>query len=446
MDPKSPLRISLATLGCKTNQNDAASLRTELVSQGHQIVPWQESADAVIIHTCTVTHKTDYQSRQLIRRAIAKNPSARIVVTGCYAQVSPQAIQDIPGVNFIVGLGERARIPGLVCAENTSESPKVLLSAMEEKRAFEAEPVPFFSDRSRAYLKIQDGCNSFCSYCIVPYARGRNRSLPLDSAVARVKELQAAGYKEVILTGIHLGTYGEDLQPPLHLCSLLQALEEEGLSLRLRLSSIEPAEFSPSLIAFLARSRILCPHLHIPLQSGDDRILKKMNRHYSTAFFEALVHRLVESIPDLAIGLDIIGGFPGEDERAFQNTLQLIAGLPIAYLHVFPFSRRKGTPAADMPDQVSSPVIKMRCRQLRALGERKRRQFYESFQGKILRVLIESKRDRATGFLKGYSRNYIPVLLHGEEKLVHQEIAAIVLQVEQNQVLGEMRQAGSDSL
>jgi len=438
MDRKSPVKISMVTLGCKTNQNDAASLRAELVLQGHQIVPWREPADAVIIHTCTVTQKTDYQSRQLIRQATAKNPSARVIVTGCYAQVSPQAIQDIPGVHFIVGLGERDKIPELVSSEKRFGNPQVLLSPMENQQTFKAEPVPLFPDRSRAYLKIQDGCNSFCSYCIVPYARGRNRSLPLELAVARAEKIQAAGYKEIILTGIHLGTYGEDLQPPLHLLDLLQALEEKRLLLRLRLSSIEPAEFSPSLIAFLARSRILCPHLHIPLQSGDDRILAKMNRRYSAAFFEDLVHRLAESIPDLAIGIDIIGGFPGEDERAFQNTLKLIGRLPIAYLHVFPFSRRKGTPAAAMPGQVSSQEIKTRCQQLRALGEEKRRRFYESFQGRRLRVLIESKRDRATGLLKGYSRNYIPVLLRGEENLIHQEVEAKVVKVQRSQVFGEL--------
>ena len=435
----------MVTLGCKTNQNDAASLGAELLSQGHQIVPWRESADAVIIHTCTVTQKTDYQSRQLIRQAMAKNPAARVIVTGCYAQVSPQAIQDIPGVHFIVGLGERDKIPGLVSSPEQQGKPQVLLSPVEDQQTFQAEPVPLFPDRSRAYLKIQDGCNSFCSYCIVPYARGRNRSLPLELAVARAEKLQAAGYKEIILTGIHLGTYGNDLQPPLYLLDLLQALEEKGPLLRLRLSSIEPAEFSPSLIAFLARSRILCPHLHIPLQSGDDRILANMNRHYSAAFFQDLAHRLGESIPDLAIGADIIGGFPGEDERAFQNTLKLIERLPIAYLHVFPFSKRKGTPAASMPGQVSPQVIKARCQRLRALGEEKRRRFYESYQGKRLRVLVESKRDRETGLLKGYSRNYIPVLLHGEENLIHQEVEATVMRVQQRQVFGELesRRAGS---
>ncbi|HXZ35139.1 MAG TPA: tRNA (N(6)-L-threonylcarbamoyladenosine(37)-C(2))-methylthiotransferase MtaB, partial [Thermodesulfobacteriota bacterium] len=361
MDRKSPLKIALITLGCKTNQSDAASLAAELLMQGHRIVPSSQTADVIIIHTCTVTQKTDYQSRQIIRRMAAKNPRGQVVVTGCYAQVSPESLQAIPGVDYVVGMAERKRIPGIIIAKEKSRKAAVLISPVEKQKSFEEWMLPHFHDRTRAFLKVQDGCNSYCSYCIVPYARGRNRSLPLERVLFQARGLAAQGFKEIVLTGIHLGTYGEDLLPPPSLLILLKELERQNLSLRLRLSSIEPREFNPPLMEYLASSRRVCPHLHIPLQSGDDRILRRMNRNYSSAFFADLVNRLAQTIPGAAIGADVIGGFPGEDDSAFLNTMTLIENLPLAYLHVFPFSKRKGTPASAFPGQVPPQVILARC-------------------------------------------------------------------------------------
>ncbi len=438
MDRKSPLKIALATLGCKTNQSDAASLASELVFQGHEIVPLSEAADAYIIHTCTVTHKTDYQSRQLIRQAIAKNPGAQVIVTGCYAQVSPEPLLAIPGVDFVVGVSEHEKIPGILGSRTKLKETCLLSSTVEGQRCFDDRRLPLFSERTRAYLKVQDGCNAFCSYCIVPYARGRNRSLPLERAVSKARGLFFRGFKEIVLTGIHLGTYGEDLVPAHSLLNLLQALEGESMDMRVRLSSVEPTELTPALIDFLAGSKKVCPHLHIPLQSGDDGILQRMNRNYSGAFFETLVNHLVRAIPDLAIGSDVIAGFPGEDERAFGNTVNLIARLPIAYLHVFPFSARKGTPAATFSGQVSSQVIKARCQTLRELGEKKRRTFYGAFLGRKLKVLVESKRDRGSGLLKGYSRNYIPVLIRAGDEHIHQELEVGVVEVCGEKVFGKV--------
>lgn len=308
-----------------------------------------------------------------------------------------------------------------------------------KQQGFEEWRLPLFSERTRAYLKVQDGCNSFCSYCIVPYARGKNRSLPLERALSQARDLSEQGFKEVVLTGIHLGTYGEDLLPSLSLLDLLQALEEEPLEFRLRLSSIEPGEFTPQLIDFLASSRRICPHLHIPMQSGDDRTLQRMNRNYSHAFFEDLVNRLIRSIRGLAIGLDVIGGFPGEDEQAFKNTMNLIERFPLAYLHVFPFSRRKGTTAAGFPGQIPSQVIRGRCQALRELGQKKRNQFHQSFLGQRMKVLVESKRDRESGMLKGYSQNYLPLFLPGGDELMNQEVDVEVIEVQEGKVLGEVR-------
>jgi len=438
MDRKSPLKIALITLGCKTNQSDAASLAAELLMQGHRIVPSSQTADVIIIHTCTVTQKTDYQSRQIIRRMATKNPRGQVVVTGCYAQVSPESLQAIPGVDYVVGMAERKRIPGIIIAKEKSREAAVLISPVEKQKSFEEWMLPHFHDRTRAFLKVQDGCNSYCSYCIVPYARGRNRSLPLERVLFQARGLAAQGFKEIVLTGIHLGTYGEDLLPPPSLLILLKELERENLSLRLRLSSIEPREFNPPLMEYLASSRRVCPHLHIPLQSGDDRILRRMNRNYSTAFFADLVNRLAQTIPGAAIGADVIGGFPGEDDSAFLNTMTLIENLPLAYLHVFPFSKRKGTPASAFPGQVPPQVILARCHALREMGQKKRDSFSRSFLGQKLKVLVESKRDRESGLLKGFSENYIPILLPGGETLMNQEVQAEVTEVRGAKVFGKI--------
>ncbi len=431
------MRIAMITLGCKTNQSDAASLAAELMGRGHRMVPPSQAPDATIIHTCTVTQKTDYQSRQLIRRTATRNPKGQIIVTGCYAQVSPEPLQAIPGVDYVVGMAERSRIPELLSSEDKLAAVQVLSSPVEKQRTFEEWKLPRYPDRTRAFLKVQDGCNSFCSYCIVPYARGRNRSLPLERVISHARELSAQGYKEIVLTGIHLGTYGEDLFPSRSLLTLLQALESEKSSFRLRLSSLEPREFNPPLIDYLTRSSMICRHFHIPMQNGDDRILKQMNRNYSADFFADLVSGLVRSIPGVAIGADVIGGFPGEDESSFQHTLNLIEQLPVAYLHVFPFSRRKGTPAAAFPAQVPSPVIRARCQALRDLGEKKREGFYRSFLGQRVQVLVESKRDRESGLLKGFSPNYIPVLLPGGEELMNQEVVVKITEVREGKVMGD---------
>ncbi len=432
------MKIEILTLGCKVNQSDAASLAAELSRRGHSIVSFPQPADVAIIHTCTVTQRTDYQSRQLIRRVINRNPVERVIVTGCYAQVSPESLRAISGVDYIVGIHERGRIPEIVAAGEKCREACVLSSPAEEKQRFDEWGVPLFPGRTRAYLKVQDGCNSFCSYCIVPYARGRNRSLPLEQALSRARELSVQGFKEVVLTGIHLGTYGEDLPSPLSLPDLLHALEKEHLEYRLRLSSIEPGEFTSRLIDSLANSRMICPHLHIPLQSGDDRILSRMNRNYSRVFFEDLIGKLVQAIAGIAIGLDVIGGFPGEDDRAFENTLTLIDKLPLAFLHVFPFSRREGTPAAMYPEQVPSRVIRARCQALRDLGKEKKDRYYKSFLGQKESVLVEGKRDRETGMLKGYSQHYIPVLLPGEDGRMNQEVDAEITEVREGKVFGKI--------
>jgi len=432
------VKIAIATLGCKVNQYESAALGETLARQGHTLVPFSATADCYIINTCTVTARTNYQSRQIIRQAIRKNPEALIVVTGCYAQTAPAEIAEIPGISLIAGHGEKDRIPELL-GSLKKNGREIRVGDISAVRPFASLPVTRFQDHTRAFLKIQDGCNAWCRYCIIPSARGRSRSLPQDGVLEQLNLLGRSGYREAVLTGIHLGAYGQDLSPEISLADLLKRIEGERPVERLRLSSIEPTEISADLISLLRESTLICPHLHIPLQSGDDAILSGMGRQYSAAFYKALLVDLEGAIPDLAIGIDVIAGFPGEDPASFENTLALIESLPVAYLHVFPYSPRPGTPAADMPDQVPPDEKKRRAEILRDLGARKREAFARRFQGHTLKVLVEERIDRVSGLRKGFSGNYLPVhLINSRASEVNSLVAVRLEGFEGGRILGRI--------
>jgi len=410
--------FSIKTLGCKVNQFESETLELALLNQGYRPAGGKE-ADLCIINTCTVTQKASMQSRQAIRQAIRANPGARILVTGCYAQTEPEAIQRIAGVHDIVGHGDKLRIPEKLSLTETPKTQKVKEPIFPNPNA---SALPNFrlqrgQGRTRPFLKIQDGCNAFCAYCIVPFARGKSRSLPVESVLESIRGLKADGIHEIVLTGIHLGHYGLDLNPGTCLTDLMAALEAAALMERIRISSIEPAEVSDELIDRVAGSPVFCRHFHIPLQSGDNDILKRMNRPYTREMFHHLVCRIHDRIPDAAIGADILVGFPGESDAAFDRTLSLIEALPITYLHVFPFSPRRGTPAYDFADQIPHSVVKTRSRALRALGKAKKKSFFHSHIGKNVEILIEGVRDDATGWLKGMTSNYIPVMIEGNDHI-----------------------------
>ena len=408
--------VAITTLGCKVNQFESEAMMESLEKQGYRIVPFGERADITIINTCTVTHRADFQSRQMVRRVYRSNPDTRIVVTGCYAQVDAEKLSKIEGVTYVLGNREKNSIVQFLPRMEEETLPKIQVEEIEEAVLFEDTPSLSFRYHTRAFLKIQDGCNASCSYCIVPRARGRSRSLGPERVLVHLKELKEKGYKEVVLTGIHLGAYGLDLSPPVPLEKLLEEVEDAESPLRVRLSSMEPGDFSPGLITLLSRSNKLCPHLHIPIQSGDDEILKGMNRNYSRSFVSDLVRELHEKIPMVSIGADIIVGFPGETEERFQNTVDLISSLPLTYLHVFPFSKRKGTPAAQLPGEVRDEEIKTRAERLRTLGKEKRMAFYQGFVGKEIAVLVEDREKGGKGW-RGLTRNYIPVFLAEEGML-----------------------------
>ncbi len=420
-------KIAIATLGCKVNKYDSAVIRESLSDAEYKFVPFSRKADIYIINTCTVTKKADYQSRQLIRRSHRLNPCARIIVTGCYAQRAPQEIKEISGVDHTVAVGDVRRIVSLIDGSPMREPPPI-----------KTGNAATFPEQTRAFLKVQDGCNSYCSYCIIPYTRGRSKSCGPEETIKRISRLIELGYKEIVLTGIHLGSYGWDLKPRTTLANLIKSIENQGISTRIRLSSIEPTEFTDDLIDVIVSSPIVCNHLHIPLQSGDNEILKRMRRPYNRLFFKELVERLVSAIHDLNIGVDVIAGFPGETEESFKNTVDLIEGLPAGYLHVFPYSRRPGTPAADFPDQVGSKTLRERSKILRRLGDRKRQYYYTRFLGKRLSILVEAKRELSTGRLKGFSGNYIPVLVDGGNNIVNREIPVRVAKVQDGKVFGAL--------
>ncbi|MCU0531199.1 MAG: tRNA (N(6)-L-threonylcarbamoyladenosine(37)-C(2))-methylthiotransferase MtaB [Syntrophales bacterium] len=405
-------RVALVTLGCKVNQCDSAGMAQRLEQLGHTLVGFDAEADVFIVNTCTVTARTDFQSRQLIRRAARRNPSAPVIVTGCYAQVAPELLKALPNVRLVAGNVEKELIPGLVGSLNGGPA-EVRVRNIGQTGVFSGLTADRFPGRTRAFLKIQDGCNARCSYCIVPTARGPSRSMPPGDVLERVAALAGSGCREIVLTGVHLGAWGADLSPASGLPQLLRRIEEAGTVGRLRLSSIEPLEVSGELIACLRESAVLCPHVHIPLQSGDDTVLTAMGRHYDRRFFRDLVHRLADEIPGVAVGVDVMAGFPGEGDREFENTLELLRGLPAAYFHVFPYSERPGTKAAALPGKVEETLRARRAAELRALGLAKREAFAKRAVGSRQTVLVEGSRDRKTGRLKGFTGNYIPVLLAG---------------------------------
>ena len=434
--------VTIATLGCKVNQFESEAIIDSLEHQGYRTVPFGDPADITLINTCTVTHRADFQSRQMVRKALRFSPNSLVIVTGCYAQVDPQAFAEMKGVTCLLGNREKVLISELLPQIEQGRVERLQISDIEKETQFLDVPLTSFHRHTRAFLKIQDGCDAHCSYCIVPHARGRSRSLSPERIIEHCALLKEKGFKEVVLTGIHIGAYGQDISPPFSLEKLLERLEQAETPPRIRLSSIEPLDFSPALISFLTQSAKVCPHLHIPIQSADDDILRKMNRNYASSFLSSLIHELHRRIPQISLGVDVIVGFPGETEEQFQHTQELIENLPLSYLHVFPFSRRKGTPAFRFPRQVRDSVITERAEILRTLGKRKRQSFYERFLHQELNVLVQDRQDKRTGYWKGLSRNYVPVLItqdgnsREEQPSINQEWKVQIIDVTDTDVIG----------
>ena len=430
--------FKINTLGCKVNQSESEAIARQLESCDWLPAVQSGASEITIINTCTVTQKASMQSRQAVRQAIRANPHSRIVVTGCYAQTEPRAFEKINGVHYIIGNADKHRIGEILANDRNSADGQTVTINNDIRTSDPLKPSPtaIYSSRTRPFLKIQDGCDAFCTYCIVPHARGPSRSLPIANVLESIKALSVAGYHEIVLTGIHLGQYGCDLIPATRLCELLDSIDRSDLIQRVRLSSIEPLELTDELVQRIADSPCFCRHFHIPLQSGDDTILKKMKRPYTVDIFRQRIVKIHNQIPDAAIGVDCLIGFPGETDTAFQNTYDLINELPITYLHVFPFSARPGTPAARYPDKVAPDVIKERGEKMRGLGQAKRLHFHRNFIGKEVEILVETTRHAATGLLKGLSSNYIPVLVKAGDDQMNKLVSAKLTDQIDNALMG----------
>jgi threonylcarbamoyladenosine tRNA methylthiotransferase MtaB len=433
-------KFRIITLGCKVNQAESEAIAGRLAGPDWQPAGSPDEADLCLINTCTVTRKAALQSRQAVRQAIRANPQACIAVTGCYAETDPQALMNIKGLDCILDQAGKSSLPEIIraCGLAKCDRPTILDSSGVPSDFPVASASATPAGRTRPFLKIQDGCDAFCTYCIVPYARGRSRSTGLQVVLAGMEHLAAQDFHEVVLTGIHIGYYGRDLEPRSSLLELLQHIAALKVPPRVRLSSIEPLELTDEIIALVAGSDRFCRHFHIPLQSGDGDILKRMGRPYSPDVFGELVAKIRRQMPDAAIGVDVLAGFPGETEAAFENTFQLIQGLPVSYLHVFPFSARPGTAAYAFPDHVPAQEIKQRCTRLRQLGSRKRLAFHRGFIGQLVQVLVESRRDPKTGLLKGVSSNYLPVLFEGGDEWMNRLVPVRINQADASRLRGTL--------
>ncbi|WP_100398297.1 tRNA (N(6)-L-threonylcarbamoyladenosine(37)-C(2))-methylthiotransferase MtaB [Bacillus sp. FJAT-44742] len=411
--------VAFHTLGCKVNHYETEAIWQLFKEEGYEKAEFEKRSDVYVINTCTVTNTGDKKSRQVIRRAIRRNPEAIICVTGCYAQTSPAEIMDIPGVDIVVGTQDRKKMLSYIEEFKKEREPINGVGNIMKARVYEELEVPSFTDRTRASLKIQEGCNNFCTFCIIPWARGLLRSRNPEDVITQAKQLVEAGYKEIVLTGIHTGGYGEDLKE-YNLADLLRELEKvEGLK-RIRISSIEASQITDEVIEVIDQSNKIVNHLHIPLQSGSNTVLKRMRRKYTMEFFGERLNRLKEVLPDLAVTSDVIVGFPGETEEEFQETYDFISTHKFSELHVFPYSKRTGTPAARMDDQVDEEIKNTRVHRLIELSNQLAKEYASGFEGEVLEVIPEErdKENPESGLLTGYSDNYMKVKFAGTEDLI----------------------------
>ena len=438
-----PVTVALATLGCRLNQVESQEIGALLEGRGFRLVDAEARAQVYVINTCTVTGRADFSDRQLIRRIARENPEAYLVVTGCYAQTDPEAAAAIAGVDLVLGNQEKYRLPELLGSLTKRARPAVAVGDIGAARAVPIAPFARMAGRSRAFVKIQDGCQHRCAFCIVPAARGRSRSQEPKVVLDQVRTLAAAGHLDVTLTGVDIGHYGRDLYPRTTLAALLRELAEaEGLRW-LRLSSVLPSYFTPELVDAVTTLPVLAPHLHLPLQSGSDRVLRLMRRPYHTGMYRALVDRLAAAIPDLGLGADVIVGHPGETEEDFEATMRFVETLPFSSLHVFAYSDRKGTEAARRPDHVPGPVIRERSRRLRRLGVEKSLAFRRGLVGRRREVVVLDARDRRTGLLAGLTGNYVEVLFDGPDALGRRVVPLTITEARADRTLGRLEAIGA---
>ncbi|MDF2964587.1 MAG: ribosomal protein methylthiotransferase, partial [Paenibacillus sp.] len=407
--------------------------------EGYEQVDFESTADIYVVNTCTVTNTGDKKSRQMIRRAVRRNPEAIVAVTGCYAQTSPAEILAIPGVDLVIGTQDRDKIIPYIQQLQQERQPINAVRNIMKTRQFEELDVPDFADRTRAFLKIQEGCNNFCTFCIIPWSRGLMRSREPQSVIKQARMLVDAGYQEIVLTGIHTGGYGEDIED-YSLAKLLWDLDKvDGLK-RIRISSIEASQITEEVLDVLKGSDKMCRHLHIPLQAGDDRVLARMRRKYTTAEFGGKIEQIHKIMPGVAITTDVIVGFPGEAEEMFRGGYKFMEQMQFSEMHVFPYSKRTGTPAARMEDQIDEEIKNTRVHELIDLSERMQLTYAQKYVGQVLEVIPERayKGEPGSGLIMGYSDNYLQLVFEGSEDWVGSVCKVKVTEAGVNECRGQL--------
>ncbi|MBI5664748.1 MAG: tRNA (N(6)-L-threonylcarbamoyladenosine(37)-C(2))-methylthiotransferase MtaB [Nitrospirae bacterium] len=424
------MKVAIQTLGCKVNQTESASIEGILISNNYEVVNYTDNPDIIVINTCTVTAKSDYQSRQLIRKAVRSG--ARVIATGCYAQLKADEVSSIEGIDIIIGNSGKTDILNyLAKLKNKDGKPVTDVGPPDASLTNQF----YHSNRSRAFLKIQDGCNFSCSYCTVPLARGKSRSLARKDVINSARRLVNDGYKEVVLTGIHIGGYGLDFTPQSSLADIVKRLVDNFPQLRIRLSSIEPLEIGHEIISLIVDGSI-CPHLHIPIQSGSNNILRSMNRRYDTKLIEQVINNIITHYPNVALGTDIIVGFPGESDKDFNDTVNLINKLPLTYLHVFPYSMRPNTEASQLNNQVNSRVKKSRIKLINEINKMKKKTYMARNIGRNLDVIVEDK-DLTSRYYRAISDNYLRVILMSDAVAAGDRLKVRVTSLTENGMIAE---------
>ena len=400
------MKVAFTTLGCKVNQFETEVMEGLFKEKKYEIVNFEEVANVYVINTCSVTHLGEKKSRQLIRRAIKNNNKAIVAVVGCYSQVAADEIAKIEGVSLIVGTKERKNIVTLVETVLKEHQPLQVVEDVMDYHEFEDIPLLNNPDRTRAFLKIQDGCSNFCTYCIIPYTRGPLKSRKLDSILSEAEKLLESGFKEIVLTGIHLGAYGKDLADEITLVDVVKALLDNEKLTRLRLGSLESIELDQEILEIMNQDQRLCRQLHLPLQSGSDKILKKMNRNYTTAEFKALIDNIYAKVPGVAITTDVIVGFPGENSTDFNEAVEFIKNMNFSKIHIFPYSKRKNTPAANYAEQVSEEEKKKRSVYLKEISDMASAKYRNKMLNTTVEILVENI---TPDYAEGLASNYVKV-------------------------------------
>ena len=423
-------RASFYTLGCRLNQTETAVLAGTFKGKGYSIVEWGEPCDLAVINTCSVTEHGEARCRNVIRQALRRSPNAFVVVTGCYAQVGLEALRQIPGIDMIVGTEYKMKFPAFIDRPRKLPDPVVLHSRLIDDSDFEVDGTGEYTT-TRANLKVQDGCDFFCSFCIIPFTRGRERSRRLEDVVREARELVLRGHQEIVLTGVNIGRYRSEGRSFLE---LIQRLEDVDGLRRIRITSIEPTTIEPPLVDYMAESPKLCRYFHVPIQSGDDSVLERMNRRYSADEYRSFLEGVVRTVPDAGLGTDLIVGFPGESDASFERTERLLTELPFSYFHVFSYSKRYGTRAARLDRHLPPQVIKERSQRLRALSRRKRREFGSRYLGQEVEVLFEQQDE--SGLWTGLTDNYLRVGVVSSRPLRNVFARVLVNEVSDEMALG----------